>query len=346
MAETRLFRNSLSISGDALISMLSAAGLNPQPGDTIMLGAKALTITSSGLPGDYHYLIAAESLTANSPITLTGTAANKSPSITVLADTVLGVLNLICFGETGSAGTPGKPGTTDRWTDSRGKPHVTGEPGGAGGPGSIGAPSGNAIINYCTATQPPAASAPGGRGGPGGPGGRGGVGPGNTQAKAGPAGPRGPTGQPGQAVVRKVDTSHLWDLLDPDSALAWTTFCTTDNPFQAILTKFNGCDLDGDGVKEIELLQLLPFEMPLEQVDPDTKLVIVLVESSLCDDIPSTHYLPDDLRQRLATLKSDLQTEGFQSRFLEAKVYSGELEAGWKDAARNERLLQVDPQHF
>lgn len=113
MAYVRLF-DPLCLDG-ALISILNGAGLQPNPGDTIVLGAKDLTIQASTLPGDYNYVLVAETFTMNQAgpsgsLALTGTALNHSPSMTVLADQIQGALKLSCIGQKGKTGATGKPG--------------------------------------------------------------------------------------------------------------------------------------------------------------------------------------------------------------------------------------------
>ena len=93
--------------------------------------------------------------------------------------------------------------------------------------------------------------------------------------------------------------------------------------FQDIVKAYIGYDLDGDGVKEIENIQFLSFENPSEPIDINKLLAIVLVEPRLLANIPGSRYTPNDLLQRLQTLKNDLLAEGIQTRFLEMKVYSG-----------------------
>jgi len=100
------------------------------------------------------------------------------------------------------------------------------------------------------------------------------------------------------------------------------------NTFQDIVTAYNGYDLDGDGVREIALLQHLwlknrSFDQPSEPVDSSRKLVVVIVESRLFDHLDESRYVRDDLLQRLLTFKSDLHREGREAKFLEMTPYSG-----------------------
>jgi hypothetical protein len=98
--------------------------------------------------------------------------------------------------------------------------------------------------------------------------------------------------------------------------------------FQDIVRAYNAYDLDGDGVMEISLLQHLwlrnpSFDQPSDQVYSGGKLVVVIVESRLFDDLGGSRYTVDDLYQRLLAFKSDLNREGRQAKFLEMKPYSG-----------------------
>ena len=95
--------------------------------------------------------------------------------------------------------------------------------------------------------------------------------------------------------------------------------------FENIVQEFYGYDLDNDGVKEIESLQFMSFENPSEPIDTGRQFVIVLVEPRLLVNILGSHYSSADILQRLQVLKSDLLAEGVQTRFLEAKVYSGPI---------------------
>jgi hypothetical protein len=92
--------------------------------------------------------------------------------------------------------------------------------------------------------------------------------------------------------------------------------------FKEIVRFCNNYDFDRDGVPEIESMQLLEFE-PLKDIDSKKKLLLVLVEPRLFEDIPNSLYSPDDLINRLEIYRHDLSSEGFDARFLRVKVYSG-----------------------
>lgn len=95
--------------------------------------------------------------------------------------------------------------------------------------------------------------------------------------------------------------------------------------FLAILKKFSPFLSTNDSDPEIEYLKLLPFESISENIDLTKKLVIILVEPRLLETIPESTYSPTDLLKRLYNFKIDLQREGFQARFIEAKVYAGPI---------------------
>jgi hypothetical protein len=100
--------------------------------------------------------------------------------------------------------------------------------------------------------------------------------------------------------------------------------------FQEIVKAYNCYDLDSDGVEEIKLLQHLwhrnrSFDEPSEQIVSGRKLVVVIAESSLFNDLTGSHYSVDDLLQRLLTFKHDLHIEGREAKFLEMALYSGPI---------------------
>jgi hypothetical protein len=93
---------------------------------------------------------------------------------------------------------------------------------------------------------------------------------------------------------------------------------------------FNPYDFDKDGTAEIENLSLLPFDAGYELIDFGKKLIIVLVESRLFENIAGSSYSSEDLMNRLKTYRNDLRAEGFQTRFIKIKVYTGALRKGGK----------------
>ena len=92
--------------------------------------------------------------------------------------------------------------------------------------------------------------------------------------------------------------------------------------FQDIVAKYDGYDLDGDGIKEIESLRFLSFENPLASVDPAQKLMVAIVEPRLFANVPGSRYTGDELLERLANLKQDLFREGRAAKFLFLQVKS------------------------
>src|ERR1700730_1261941 len=118
MGTIRFFQESLSINNN-IADLLAHAPppLTVHPGDTLVLGARQCSITA--LPGDYHYVIAADKLTlAGIPfLTVNGTTGNPSPSVTVLAIEIDGPFDLVSTplpGATGQNGSDGEDGTLDK----------------------------------------------------------------------------------------------------------------------------------------------------------------------------------------------------------------------------------------
>ena len=100
--------------------------------------------------------------------------------------------------------------------------------------------------------------------------------------------------------------------------------------FQGIVSTYDGYDLDGDGIKEIELLKFLygrnsSFDKPSEGVAAGKKLVLVLIESRLFGAISNSRYTADDLLRSMITLKQDLRREGREAKFLEMTTYHGPI---------------------
>ncbi|NTU49846.1 MAG: hypothetical protein HGA87_02970 [Desulfobulbaceae bacterium] len=102
------------------------------------------------------------------------------------------------------------------------------------------------------------------------------------------------------------------------------------NKFADVVNKYNQYSLDGAGtpIKEIEALQFLwvnnpSFDDPSESVDSMKKLVVVVVEDRLLNDINSSKYSKQDLLTRLLTFKYDLSREGYQTKFVKMQPYPG-----------------------
>lgn len=219
MANTvRYFRDSLTVDQNLIY------GLSPQPGDTLVFGARQVIL--SALVSTYDYVIVADKLTVapNAPTSLTGQDGNPSPDVTVLAGNIEGVLQLKCAGmngEDGAAGEDGESGVTDN--PEGGRPIIL--PGGAGGNGengTDGGAGGKITVFYGSATQAPTGTAPGGIGGRGGQGGRGGAG--KPPGKAGRPGKAGNNGGPGLITIAQVAEVDLFKSLDAASAQGWAAY--------------------------------------------------------------------------------------------------------------------------
>lgn len=91
---------------------------------------------------------------------------------------------------------------------------------------------------------------------------------------------------------------------------------------QTFLDRFANYNPDGDGIAEINRLELMSFESPEEVIPTDSPLVLVLVEPRLLEEIDQA--VPEgELVGRLERFKEDLWLEGYTSRFILADVYGG-----------------------
>jgi hypothetical protein len=95
--------------------------------------------------------------------------------------------------------------------------------------------------------------------------------------------------------------------------------------FISILKSFSPFSTDNTTDHEIEYLHLLPFELAAEEIDTSKKLILILVESRILETIPNSTYSSTEVLKRLYNFKTDLQRDGFEARFIEAKVYAGPL---------------------
>jgi hypothetical protein len=168
--------------------------------------------------------------------------------VRVVADEIIGSLDVVCEGQQGARGdmgAKGDPGPFKIVVVENDEPGQVGKPGrtavatgpggkgGLGGQGKPGQPGGTAVIIYRSAEHRPTAAAPGGRGGPGGLGGFGGDPVGDSPAfPAGPRGDEGPEGEKGldgQSSVKQLSTAdELWSVWarseSPDGLpAAWAT---------------------------------------------------------------------------------------------------------------------------
>lgn len=117
--------------------------------------------------------------------------------------------------------------------------------------------------------------------------------------------------------------------------------------FANVVKKYNAYSLGGIGstIKEIESLQFLWFDSPFfdspdELADPTRKLVVVIVESRLVDNLFADHQLKQELFTRLLNLKYDMLREGRQTRFLKMKTYSGPVHQDGKTLLAIRELLK------
>ena len=100
--------------------------------------------------------------------------------------------------------------------------------------------------------------------------------------------------------------------------------------FIDIVKRFDCYAVDGPGAADPEIVSLKPlhaihdaFDSPREAVDPSKKLVVVVVEARLLDQLPASHLTRDDLLARLLQYRWDLAREGRQARFVLMRPYSG-----------------------
>ena len=214
MANTiRFFRDSLTID-DSLISRVGA-----NTWDTIVFCARHVVL--SGLLPNHDYVIAAEELTV---VPSAATSLLGSPSVTVMAVHVNGPLQVTSAGVPGEDGAAGENGESGiEIPEGGGRPTLL--PGGDGGDGSDGgdgAPGGTVTIQYASATDTPAGSAPGGEGGRGGAGGAGGAG--LPRGRRGRPGKPGRRGASGVVDIRQVAAEDVWKALDATSAQGWAAY--------------------------------------------------------------------------------------------------------------------------
>ena len=118
------------------------------------------------------------------------------------------------------------------------------------------------------------------------------------------------------AQSSKINLKAIHKIVIPDELNA-------SRNINSILESFQGYDMDGDEIDEINRLSFMPFEDPSQNVNTESKLVLVLVEDRILNDIPGSQYSTTDLLNRLHQYKCDLQAEGYETRFIEADVYDG-----------------------
>jgi hypothetical protein len=110
-------------------------------------------------------------------------------------------------------------------------------------------------------------------------------------------------------------------LLLPPEAFA----AKPEEKLREIARKFSPCDVDRDGHPEIAKLRYLKLPgVQNKPLDDSKPLVLVLVEDRILKRIKGSEYSIKDVQAKLAQFKTDLTVDGFQARFIESKVYSGE----------------------
>lgn len=298
MARTvRYFRDALIIDRN-LISNLKAS-----PGDTIVFGAREVTLAS--LASGFDYVIAAERM---SVAPNAATAIGGNTFTTVLAASIDGALNITSMGEEGMYGADGEPGESGEVIDDTegGRPIFL--PGGAGGNGANGepgGPGGTVTVRYVSATETPTASAPGGAGGAGGKGGAGG--PGKPPGKPGKPGKAGPRGPAGIVSIEQVDAEEIWSLLDAASAREWAAYRAEVAGY--LLRKF-------DYESQLAALNEAESALMLNPEDPDAAVIQSrIVNRQIPSGLPRDLDIAPDFPELSANLTAEIAVvqNAFQS---------------------------------
>jgi hypothetical protein len=214
MANTvRFVRDSLTID-HGLISSVSS-----NISGTIVFCARHVVL--AGLSPSHDYVIAADELTV---VPNAATSLEGSPSVTVMALSINGPLQITSAGIPGDPGSDGENGESGiERPEGGGRPILLpGGDGGAGGDGSDGMPGGTITLHYASATDTPTGSAPGGDGGRAGRGGGGGAG--RPRGRRGRPGKPGHRGAPGVVDVRQVAAEEVFKALDAASAEGWAAY--------------------------------------------------------------------------------------------------------------------------
>ncbi len=130
-------------------------------------------------------------------------------------------------------------------------------------------------------------------------------------------------------VVALVATLLLW----PGAA----AFAGAD--LSALCRVYSGCDLNSDGIAEIERLEVLT---PAPVADASTPMILVLVESRLLAPLPAPATPGEgDLRPVLRRYCEDLAADGWRPCLASATVYSGTLHQDGRTLLAMRRLLQA-----
>ncbi|MBN1975713.1 MAG: VCBS repeat-containing protein [Sedimentisphaerales bacterium] len=99
--------------------------------------------------------------------------------------------------------------------------------------------------------------------------------------------------------------------------------CAANDIFQNVLDQFSLYDNNSDGRYEIETLERLFSESADTVVPTDSRLVVVMVEQRLLNEIPGSAISVVDVNERLKRFRGDLQAEGYSAEFVAARVYAG-----------------------
>lgn len=179
--------------------------LGAQPGDTVVVGARLLTVTTRNpnlLPG-CNLTLVADQLAAIRGAGLSTT----SGSYTIYAQQIMTPLALITKGVDGVNGQNAVADTTETDWDTRGKPHLVRVPGKPATAGTPGGPGGAITIRFASAKDKPTARSLGGRGGTGGNGAP--ANPDVPRAKSYPNGHNGADGASGPISITRVSRTTL-----------------------------------------------------------------------------------------------------------------------------------------
>jgi hypothetical protein len=223
MPTFRFFRDSLTLN-DTLLDRLSASGITPRDGDTLVLGAA--TCTLSELSPRFNYVILADKLVPETPTIALVALGAPAPAVNLFAKSITSALHISV---TGSPGEPGRNGADGR--EGRIVKGPTGKPmlgrgfnGSDGARGGDGGPGGTITIRFGSAPSPPTAIAPGGSPGARGLGGAGGFG--RPPGKSGRPGAAGSPGLPGSISVSQVPPEQVFENLDLETLRGWSEYRT------------------------------------------------------------------------------------------------------------------------
>ncbi|MBF0297882.1 MAG: VCBS repeat-containing protein [Oligoflexia bacterium] len=95
------------------------------------------------------------------------------------------------------------------------------------------------------------------------------------------------------------------------------------DPYQDVLNQFDNYDFDGDGTKEINSLNFLPFESEEGVSAKGSKFLLVLVESRLLSDLSGLPHAANTTLAKLKRFKQDLKLDNYTTRFISADIYGG-----------------------